>query len=378
MIVAFDATSIVGNSGIEVYARELLQSVVASDCDVKYRIIARQRRGDSIRAIVGDNCDIRASVVNDLLLGRTLRPLTSLIQTRQWNNTAMQADLAHVPGNKLSRIPNVPFVVTIHDVFPLDPEIRSLSKDRDRFRNKVIKVAQSATRVIVPSAWAAESIREAIPAIGDKIRVVHHSVRSQFQPQPLRDEDRARLSLPNFPYLFFVGRADPRKNLSRILEAWCGLPESLKKQSHLVIVMSGSPRDIESFRNNESHLLNDPSVILRFNLDDNDVIKLYSSSHGLVFSTLGEGFGIPVLEAMQCGCPVLTSNVTALPEVAGDAAILVDPTQVPEIGLQMERLLTDEATRVEYSKRGLERAKLFTARELALKTVAVYREVLGG
>lgn len=376
MTIGFDATSLLGHSGIEVYGRELLRGLIAlEEPDIRLVLLGRRRRGRELSAFFEDRCEVRAVLPHDLMLGEALRPVSRLLQRRSWKAHSGDLDLVHMPGNTLWRIPSNRHVVTIHDVFPLMPELGNLGSSPGEFRRHVERAVMAADLIIVPTRWAAESVCEFLPKATSKIRVVHHSVREQFFNQPMGRVRKQELGIEDGErYLFFVGRVDPRKNLERMLQAWSSLPAASRIGSCFVLVLSGSPKDIAQFRVQNARVLQDPSIKIHFGLTDADIIGLYSSARGLIFTSTAEGFGLPILEAMQCGCPVLTSTTTCLPEVGGDAVIYADPYSVEEISHGMSRLLTDDALISRLANLGCERASLFSREAMARNTISVYRE----
>ena len=188
-------------------------------------------------------------------------------------------------------------------------------------------------------------------------------------------ELRKRIGLKADRYVLFVGGADPRKNHQTFLEA---VEKVRKKFGSRMLVLVGSP--IHPFGNYEEtarrRSLQEkvlcPSFVSTFDLQ-----LLYSAADLFVFPSLYEGFGMPVLEAMACGAPVLTSNSTALAEVAGDAAVLADPQDARALGEAMVRVLEDESLRAALRAKGLARAKQFSWEQVASKTIALYRDVCG-
>jgi glycosyltransferase involved in cell wall biosynthesis len=173
------------------------------------------------------------------------------------------------------------------------------------------------------------------------------------------------------PFLLHVGAVQARKNCLRLVEAFERLP------GHAVLVLAGGA----GFEADQIFARIDLSPargrIRRLGyVDAQTRAKLYRTAAALAFPSLDEGFGLPVVEAMACGLPVLTSNRSALPEVAGDAALLVDPFNVDEIADGLERLLPDEELRAGLRRKGLERAAEFTWRRAAEQTWRVYRETL--
>ena len=212
----------------------------------------------------------------------------------------------------------------------------------------------------------------------DRLEVVHHGIDSRFHPVPKAEARRIvadRLNL-RVPYFLHVGHLEKRKNVGRLLEAFYHFREESKLD--IKIAFSGA-------RNFDTTFFDD--VLTRYNLrphvielgeTPNDCMAaLYSAAELLSFPSLWEGFGFPVLESMACGTPVVTSNLSSLPEIAGDAAELVDPTRVEDIAAAMYRLATDSEAHRRASERGLAQAAKFTWERAGARTLDIYRKVLG-
>jgi glycosyltransferase involved in cell wall biosynthesis len=196
--------------------------------------------------------------------------------------------------------------------------------------------------------------------------VIPNGVDARFRPA---DADaildlRRRMDLPA-RYVLCVGSLEPRKNLRRLLDAWRRLPQSL---SDTGLVLAGAEHAV--FRQAGLDEL-PPGVRLAGYVPDADLPTLYSGATAFVYPSLYEGFGLTILEAMACGTPVICSNATALPEVAGDAAITVDPLDAEAIAAAIERLVGDEALLARYRAMGLERAKQFSWDRTAAATADV-------
>jgi glycosyltransferase involved in cell wall biosynthesis len=209
-----------------------------------------------------------------------------------------------------------------------------------------------------------------------KISVVHLGVEARFQP--IREESqltatRQKYGLPG-KFVLFVGLIEPRKNLETLVDAY--LADSLCEGFDLVLAGNLGwdysrllKKVAASGVRNRIHM---PGYI-----DDADLPALYSMAAAFVYPSLYEGFGLPVLEAMACGAPVITSGVSSLPEVAGDAAILVDPRDCRAVAGALRMVLGDEELREDLSQRGRQRSQLFTWERTAGKTLDVYRAAAG-
>jgi alpha-1,3-rhamnosyl/mannosyltransferase len=169
-----------------------------------------------------------------------------------------------------------------------------------------------------------------------------------------------------------VGSLEPRKNLERLLDAWTALPDRLRSTHQLVVVAADGWRQRTILRRLDG--LADTGSVLRVGrLNDAELAALYRRARALVFPSLAEGFGLPVAEAMACGAPVVTSNSSSLPEVAGGAAILVDPEDADEIAAAVAGVLEDEALRRGLRERGYERSMCFSREAVLPRLLEIYR-----
>lgn len=230
--------------------------------------------------------------------------------------------------------------------------------------------------VVTGSRHARAEIERFLPGLPGPAHVVPPALGEQFHP--VDEADRrpvlARLGLRR-PYLLSVSAQQERKNLRRLVQAFALLHT---RRPEYQLVLAGAPlwRSTPLQRAIEQAGLTGHVVTPGY-VADSDLPALYSGAAGFVFPSLYEGFGLPVLEAMACATPVVCSDRSSLPEAAGDAALLVDPTDREPLAVGMERLLTDRALANALRARGLERAQRFTTEHAASQLVQVYRRVLG-
>lgn len=275
-------------------------------------------------------------------------------------------DLVHatavaVPGSR------APLVVTVHDLaFRAEPGHATRHGLRF-FRRGTELTRRHARLVLVPSeATARECVDAGIDR--DRLRVVPWGVTPQVVTDAQRADARARHRLER-PYVLFVGTVEPRKNLPRVVEAVAALD---RPDVELVLVgAEGWNEDLGALRDR----LPGRVRTLGF-LPPADLAPLYDGAAAVAYPSLREGFGLPVLEAMAQGAPVVTSAGTATEEVAGDAAVLVDPTSVEAIAAGLDGLLADPAGAAARGRRARDRAATFTWARTAEQTVAAYREAL--
>ena len=275
------------------------------------------------------------------------------------------ATVMHLPAGIGPLAPLLPTVVTIHDTIVLRFPRLFRTWQRSYARIVLPRIARSAAAVITGSEASRADIVEQLGVPPDRIVVVAYGVDTRFKPMATETDEAqsviARYDLPR-DFILTVGAIEPRKNLPRIIEAAKGLGISLVHAGPEGWLADDVPRNAARF------LGYVPTADLRV---------LYCLARLLVYPSLWEGFGLPVVEAMACGCPVITSTVSAMPEVAGGAAVLVDPTATDALAAAIERVWTNEGLRRELAERGRERARLFTWERTARETVAVYERVVG-
>jgi glycosyltransferase involved in cell wall biosynthesis len=252
----------------------------------------------------------------------------------------------------------IPFVFTIHDLIHLHiPGNAKLGKKL--FYEMLIKTAaKKASRVLTVSEYSRQDILNWTGLPAEQVVVVGNGISPSFTPKGPRFE-------PGFPYLLHVGNAKAHKNVSRLVEAFA--QANIDKDIRLICTgnLTGPVLAIIRKRGLENR------VISHTNLSEAQLCSYYRGALGVTFPSLFEGFGLPILEGMASGVPVLTSDTTALPEVAGDAAILVDPYQVEAIAYGIEKMANDAQLRTRLIELGLERAKGFSWDETARRTQAV-------
>ncbi len=236
-----------------------------------------------------------------------------------------------------------------------------------------------ADRVIAISEATKADIVELYGADPAKVAVVVPGVDARFNPQHEDGERRrirAKYGLPGGDFLLTVGTLQPRKNHARLVEAYARALEETNSEVPLVIAGArgwayGAVHDAIGEQGLAGH------VIFPGFVDDADLPALYRTALAVAYPSLYEGFGLPVAEAMACGTPVVTSNVSSLPEAAGDAALLVDPLDTDALADALVRLLTDDALRDDLRARGLAQAAKFTWEHAAERLWDVYRGLLG-
>jgi glycosyltransferase involved in cell wall biosynthesis len=280
-------------------------------------------------------------------------------------------DVYHSPNYILPLAIRCPSVVTVHDLAYMES---SLHRIRSHLYLSVLTALaiRKATRIICPSTFTRAALVRHYPELDDRIRVVSEGVDERFCPQPRKSVDsfRERLGLHQ-PYVLFVGTIEPRKNIARLIRAFDAAVARNGFEHELVIAGDSG------WRNSDVQLEISRArarVRLLGYVADKDLALLYSGADLFAFPALYEGFGLPPLEAMACGVPVLTSNQGALPEVVGNAAVMVDPVDEDALATALSDLLGDPALRARLRRLGLEQAKKYRWEVAAEHTLAVYAE----
>ncbi|MCX6353816.1 MAG: glycosyltransferase family 1 protein [Candidatus Aureabacteria bacterium] len=270
-------------------------------------------------------------------------------------------------------------VLTIHDIIPLKfPEYAPRSKKSRLFplyKWLMKRLASSADIIIADSEHSRGDIIKHLGIPPHKVKTVYLGVDPKYRPLGANVKEQVRRELKIKDRLaLYAGRADPYKNLISLVKAAREI--NARGGIHCAVVVAGEkdsryPEVEEYIR--ETHMQDD--VLFPGSLDEDALIPLYNAADLLVLPSLYEGFGLPPLEAMACGTPVVCSNRASLPEVVGDAAVLVDPMDVHAIAGAIERVCTDQDLRARLIRAGLERAKLFPWRKTAEETRAIYAQL---
>ena len=301
-------------------------------------------------------------------------------------------EVLHCPANTapVALSKRIKLVITIHDVMYLLPSaLLSASKvPRQKlgslYRRMVVpRAAGRADRIITVSEFSRQEIIQYLKIIPDRIRVIHEGIDPRFGllagaaalPDKQFDHDiNVGGESLNAPFILALGAGDPRKNTLAVIRAYGSVWRELPHQEKLVIVGLRDWRSSAAYRLVRELGLSERVTFAGY-VSEELLTRLYTASRCFLYPTLYEGFGFPVLEAMACGTPVIASNCTAVSEIAGDAAILVDPSSDEAIGGALVRILRDDSLRRRLIQEGRARVRKFGWEETVEKTRAVYAEL---
>jgi glycosyltransferase involved in cell wall biosynthesis len=287
-------------------------------------------------------------------------------------------EILFVPAHTIPviRRPSLKTIVTIHD---LGAEFLA---QHHQFPHKLYLnwstkyVAKHATHIIAVSDATKKDLVKQFKVSPKRITVVHEAVNSDiYYPRKKAEVENVKKEFGlKKPYLLFVGTIQPRKNLIKLIEAFSKL-----KNKNLDLVISGKPGWLfeEIYAAPKKFGVENQVKFLGY-VPEEKIPALYSGAEIFVYPSLYEGFGLPILEAMACGCPVLTSNTTSMPEVSGGNALLVNPKKTEEITFGIKQLLKNPIKRQVMAQKGLEWVKNFSWEKTAAETIAVFEKVAKG
>jgi glycosyltransferase involved in cell wall biosynthesis len=365
MRIGIDASSIDGDKGgVGWHTYHLLRSLLAEPDELEY---VGYLRSGTLRGAAPEGWDVSARI----------RWVEVPRWQMRWRGRWDRLDLYHGPNFKIHTAGRYGAVVTIHDLWLVrHPEYSKKVFGQAGSTRRARERAGRARSIITVSEFSAAEIEQLYDIPRDRIVVIYNGVSEAFAP--VRDERtyadiRQRFDLPAEGFLLFVGGADPRKNHRGFLEAIAQIRERLRGRA---LVLVGDPEHPEgSYRRTAAEFGLEASTRCPGRLQRRDLCALYSQADAFVFPSLYEGFGMPVLEAMACGAPTITSSTSALPEVAGKAALLVDPSDPSALARAILRVLDEPDLRARLRADGFERARQFTWRSAALQTAALYRRL---
>ena len=376
MRIGIDFTAGVNQrGGIGRYTRELFTALVHQDTKDEFVLYYSHPRGKN----PGPQMPERTNVT-ERPLGISDRWLSAL-----WFRLRVPipidlvtgpVDIFHFPNFVLPPVRGGKTVVTVHDLsFLLHPECADEGL-RAYLERAVPSAVRNADFVVVDSANTQNELICLLDADPKRVEVVYPAVDDHFYPitdEALLEATRKQYSL-NYPFLLNVSVIEPRKNMPRLLQAFARLKREMNIP-HRMVFVGGLGWMYESvFQTVEDLGLTDQVVFLGY-VPDEDLAPIYNLADLFVYPSIYEGFGIPPLEAMACGTPVVASNSSSLPEAIGDAGIMVRPTDVDAIADAIHRVLSNPGLHADLSRRGLEQAKKFTWQASAEQVLSIYRRI---
>ncbi len=354
-----------GHSGIGRYIDELYGSILEDDPGL--RVVA-----------AGDVGALRGSIFGRQEMVSYPAPIYSITEQVSGSILAMRyakrADVLHFPHYNAPWVFPRRSVVTVHDVTHLlFPDL--FGRVRSRLAKRVLgNTLSRAARIIAVSDNTRRDLVKQFPEVEEKVVVIHNGISSCWHPIECEPLAAFKKQTGLAEYVLYVGNRKPHKNIARMLAAFSILRN---RHASLRLVVAGArfaeTDDVDVWR--RSNPAARDAVVEVEGPSDEELRAYYCGARALIQPSLYEGFGFPALEAMACGTPVVGSNSSSLPEVCGDAALLFDPHDVADIAAQLSVVLEHEDRSQEMIEAGRERAKMFSWRQCADKTLAVFSEV---
>ncbi len=356
-------------TGVEKVQRNILRELTQIDRENEYLLISR--RAVTFPFELPDNfriLDLEKQNPSYLWRERLLPPLFD----------REKVDVYWSPVSAIPVLGKVPKIATVHEI-PWVERHRKAEPIRKGHRVWLFLNTRYAKKIIAVSQRTKENIVSLYPEAEEKVEVIHHGVSDRFSKKydgPEKKTFLSRYEIPDKPYLLYVGTLRRKKNLTALLEAFAALPKKLRKKHHLILagVRNVTAHDLDQKVEN---LGLTGEVSFPGYVSDDDLVPFYHYAECLVYPSLFEGFGLPPLEAMASGTPVIASSGGAIPEVVADAAALVDPSDHAAFSKQIQAVLEDQDFADLLRERGFQRVKRFTWKKTALAVLSLLESSVG-
>lgn len=308
-------------------------------------------------------------------------PFKRILQTYMWYPYLIirlrknDLDLIHNP----SQIPTFfdtkqIYIITVHDLTPIIFPKEHKSGKSLIYKLLFPRTLKTADKIIAVSYSTKQDLLKYFKLPDKQIKVIHEAADEKFQPldKETIQKFKTKYNL-NSPFILYVGTLEPRKNIPTLIKAFYNLRKY--NLPHKLVITGKKGWKYNSIFETIEKLGIQDDVIFTGYVPNEDLPALYNAADLFVYPSLYEGFGLPPLEAMSSGCPVITSNTSSLPEVVGDAGIMIDPYDVDTLANSIYKVLTNDGLKADMVEKGLERAKMFSWEKTVKETLKIYREI---
>jgi glycosyltransferase involved in cell wall biosynthesis len=365
-----------GKHGMEKVAVELIKNLQIIDKDNEYFIFVKPNHDKS--------CITSTENFHIVEIPSGIYPIWEQYKLAKIAN-AYKCDLLHCTSNTAPLFGKIPLVITLHDIIYMEHSLKDLlfsnastyQKFGNLYRRLIVPfVVKRCQRIITVSNYERENITFFFKLKDNRIQTIYNGVNERYNTQ-ISEEAltifEANYKLPMY-YILHISNKDPRKNTKRVLLAYKSFIKATGAKYKLVMlgvnddnlkIMLAEVKALDLYKN----------IVLIGYVPDEDLPTIYNLAALFLFPSLREGFGIPIIEAMACSVPVITSNTSSMPEIAGDAAHLINPNKTEEITNGIIKILSDVKYKDELIKNGLKRYKLFKWESMAYQVLDVYKQV---
>lgn len=356
-------------TGIGTYAHELILNLNNTDAKNHYLVFLPD--GSSLKTL---NKNFK------------IEPIKAELKNSFWDEVSIpnlldnhNMELYHVPQNGvgLSENINCKKVITLHDIIPLKMPETVSDRYLEIFNNHLPRIINSCDGIITVSEFSKNDISKEFNFPREKIFVTHLAAEKLYKPYnkcKCKDILKQKYSINN-NYILYVGGLSPRKNILGLIDAFSLINPSNRKGIKLVITGTKGI-SYQKYKDRATSLTISDDVIFTDFIPLEDLSLFYNGAEILVYPSFYEGFGLPPLEAMACGTPVIASNLTSVPEVCSDAAILIDPYNTYELSYTIERVLNDTKLGLKMKELGLARSRNFSWENTAIETIHAYESII--
>jgi glycosyltransferase involved in cell wall biosynthesis len=382
MRIALDVQWVTNQAtGIGKITLNWVRELAKLDSENEYLLVGKGLQSSALAATIEGRNNFRYLNVQPVKLGW----LPYAVRTVYWDQVKLptwlkreEYDFLHLLWFNIPVVHPKPFILTIHD---LDTIIHSnyYSWKFRGYYNLLLRFSlRRAVSIITVSHASKRDIIRVFRIPAERVHVVYHGVDKIFQPIEEKNclsEIQAKYGIEG-EYIIHTGGIGLRKNIGRLLEAFALVCRGTERVISLVITGVGAVDLVKQLKRYAEHLKIGERICFVGYVPEEDMPKLYCGALALVYPSVFEGFGLPIIEAMACGTPVVTSNVSSMPEIAGDSAILIDPFRVEDIAHGILEICEDSALRGMLRERGLERAQLFNWQNTVRHLLSIYSHVI--
>lgn len=384
MKIGFDAFAFNKRGGASSYVRMLVTSDALRGCE--FLFVTALGKTHRLNKIFDrrKNITYRTSLLHPSMLGHRISPFMKPLSQKMWKRSVADVDIVHfLSPFRVNTVGIEKFVVTLSHMVRfydwLDYEMMDGKNKALRSGLGGYRTIQDARLIFVPSQFVKNEVVKYFPEVENRIRVVYIAPAPWFRRVTRDNNILKKYGISRGESFFlYVGSFGGEKNLKRLVKAFASLPSSMRNTLKLVCIGESRRSEADKIYEEVQRLSISERFVYKKNVPDSDLVQIYNAASACIYVPPAKGFGFPVLEAMQSGCPVVVSKDSPMAEIAQDAALQVDPWNIESIRDGMLQLMESPALREALIETGLQRVKNFSWEKAAQKTLEGYQAVLNG